>query len=177
MARIKLIDLNHAEPQIRGVLEGIQRRLGYLPNMYKALANHAGVFEMTMSMNKTIQAGPLDPKIRELAYLMSSFSNGCEYCLAMHKKAAQAVGLNQAQLSDLERYETSTAYDERQKMVLRFAEHLTAQATVPAPIVEGLRRVFSDAELVQLAATVGTANWTNRFNHAFGIETEHPGRP
>jgi uncharacterized peroxidase-related enzyme len=177
MARIKLLDVNHAEPHIRPMLDGIQKRLGYIPNIYRAMANHPGIFEMTMMMNKTIQAGPLDPKIRELAYIMSSAANGCEYCLHYHRKAGQAVGLNQAQLSELENFEDSTAYDERQKMVLRFAYLLTRNASVEPEIVEDLRKVFSDAELVQLSATVGMANWTNRFNHAFGLELEHPARP
>jgi uncharacterized peroxidase-related enzyme len=175
MARIKLLDVAHAEQQIRATLDGIQKRLGFLPNTYRAMANHPGVFEMTMMMNKTIQAGPLDPKVRELAYLKASATNACEYCMAYHKKAGQAVGLNQAQISDIQNFEKSSAYDDRQKLVLRFAEQLTRDATVEPAVVEGLRRVFSDAELVQLSATVGVANWTNRFNHAFAIEMDHPG--
>lgn len=176
MARIKLVDINHAEPHIRGTLDGIQKRLGYVPNVYKAMANHVGVFEMVIGVNKTLQAGPLDPMIRELAFMMASTTNGCDYDLSYHKKAGQAVGLNQAQLNSLDTFESSGAYDERQKLVLRFAQQLTNSATVDSAVVEGLRRVFSDAELVQLTATVGVANFMNRFNHAFGIEIEHPGR-
>jgi alkylhydroperoxidase family enzyme len=93
-----------------------------------------------------------------------------------HKKTGQAVGLNQAQLNELDTYEDSNAYDERQRLALRFAEQLTNSANVEPQVVEGLRRIFSDAELVQLAATVGIANFINRFNHAFDIEIEHPGR-
>jgi uncharacterized peroxidase-related enzyme len=158
-------------------LDGIQKRLGYIPNVYKAMANHVGIFEMMISVNKTLQAGPLDPKIRELAYLMASTTNGCDYDISYHKKAGQAVGLNQAQLGNLENFESSSAYDDRQKQVLRFAQQLTNSATVDSTVVEGLRRVFSDAEIVQLTATVGFANFMNRFVHAFGIELEHPGRP
>ncbi len=177
MARIRLLDVNQVDPQIRGTLDGIQKRVGYVPNIYRAMANHPGVFEMTMTMNKTIQAGPLDPKIRELAYLKASVANGCEYCLHYHKKAGMAIGLNQSQISDLNNYEKSSAYDDRQKMVLKFTEQLTLSANVEPAVVDALRKVFSDQELVHLAATIGVANWTNRFNHAFDIELEHPGRP
>ena len=36
-------------------------------------------------------------------------------------------------------------------------------------VVERLKKDLKPSELVVLAATVGLANWTNRFNETFGI--------
>ena len=74
------------------------------------------------------------------------------------------------QIQDLEQYEQSTAYSDLEKAVLRFAEQWTRQGRVAGEVLEQLQRRLSPAQLVTLAATVGLANWTNRFNETFGVE-------
>ena len=74
------------------------------------------------------------------------------------------------QIQDLEQYEQSTAYSDLEKAVLRFAEQWTRQGKVAGDVLEQLKGSLSPAQLVTLAATVGLANWTNRFNETFGVE-------
>ena len=74
------------------------------------------------------------------------------------------------QIQDLEQYEQSTAYGDLEKAVLRFAEQWTRQGRVAGDVLEQLQRGLSPAQLVTLAATVGLANWTNRFNETFGVQ-------
>ena len=74
------------------------------------------------------------------------------------------------QIQDLEQYEQSTAYGDLEKAVLRFAEQWTQQGRVAGDVLEQLQRNLSPAQLVTLAATVGLANWTNRFNETFGVQ-------
>ena len=54
--------------------------------------------------------------------------------------------------------------------MLRFAEQWTRQGRAAGDVLEELQRSLSPAQLVTLAATVGLANWTNRFNETFGVE-------
>jgi alkylhydroperoxidase family enzyme len=54
--------------------------------------------------------------------------------------------------------------------VLRFAEQWTRQGKVGGELIKQLSKNLSPTELVTLAATVGLANWTNRFNESFGVE-------
>ena len=74
------------------------------------------------------------------------------------------------QIQDLEQYEQSTAYGDLERAVLRFAEQWTRQGKVAGDVLEQLKQSLSPAQLVTLAATVGLANWTNRFNETFGIQ-------
>jgi alkylhydroperoxidase family enzyme len=78
--------------------------------------------------------------------------------------------LSQQQIQDLEQYEQSSAYGDEEKAVLRFAEQWTRQGIVGGDVLEQLKRSLSPAQLVTLAATVGLANWTNRFNETFGVQ-------
>ena len=54
--------------------------------------------------------------------------------------------------------------------MLRFAEQWTRQGRVAGDVLEQLEQNLSPAQLVTLAATVGLANWTNRFNETFGVQ-------
>ena len=74
------------------------------------------------------------------------------------------------QIQDLEQYEQSTAYSDLEKAVLRFAEQWTRQGKVAGDVLEQLKGSLSPAQLVTLAATVGLANWTNRFNETFAVQ-------
>ena len=67
-------------------------------------------------------------------------------------------------------YASSDQFDAQEKAVLRFAEQLTQSARVDADTVTELKDFLNDAQLVVLAAAVGQANLTNRFNEAFAVE-------
>jgi alkylhydroperoxidase family enzyme len=78
--------------------------------------------------------------------------------------------LSDAQIKDLGAVEQSSAYSDLEKSALRFAEQWTRQGKVEANLVQQLARSLSPAQLVTLAATVGLANWTNRFNESFDVQ-------
>ena len=78
--------------------------------------------------------------------------------------------MTNAQLHELDKYEQSGAFNDLDKQVLRFAEQWTRQGKVNGELVADLSKTLSPKQLVILAATVGLANWTNRFNETFGIE-------
>jgi alkylhydroperoxidase family enzyme len=78
--------------------------------------------------------------------------------------------VTEVQVQTLEDYEQSSAYTELEKQVLRFAEQWTRQGKVDGAVVAALSQSLSPAQLIVLAATVGLANWTNRFNETFDIQ-------
>jgi alkylhydroperoxidase family enzyme len=43
---------------------------------------------------------------------------------------------------------------------------------VPDALFQGLRENFTEAQLVELTATIAWENYRARFNHAFGLEAE-----
>ena len=78
--------------------------------------------------------------------------------------------MNEAQIAAMDDYASSDQFDAQEKAVLRFAEQLTRNARVDADTVTELKDFLNDAQLVVLAAAVGQANFTNRFNEAFEVE-------
>lgn len=70
-------------------------------------------------------------------------------------------------------WESSPAFDEREKAVIRLAETLTrAPGSVTDSDIQQLRHWFGEAHLVELNLVIGTMNLTNRFNQCFAVELE-----
>ncbi len=87
-----------------------------------------------------------------------------------HKALGQKAGLSEAQIKDLGEFEQSSAYNDLEKLVLRFADQWTRQSKAGADVVKELSKRLSPAQMVGLAGTVGLANWTNKFNETFAVE-------
>ena len=80
-------------------------------------------------------------------------------------------GVIERQLVELNQFETSDAFDQVEKLVLRYAT-LMAQTCVEVPgeLVLELRKHLSDAQLVELTSAIAWENYRSRFNRALGVE-------
>ena len=81
--------------------------------------------------------------------------------------------MTETQLRDLPVYRGSAAFSALEKLVLDYATAMTATPVeVPDDLFAALRAHFSEAELVELTATIAWENYRARFDHAFGIEAQ-----
>jgi len=82
-------------------------------------------------------------------------------------------GITDWQLAELADFETSAAFSELQKRVLRYAEALTqTPANVSQEVFDDLREHFNPQQLVELTAAIAWENFRARCNRGFGIESE-----
>jgi AhpD family alkylhydroperoxidase len=115
----------------------------------------------------------LNSKLVELAYLMVSKVNSCRYCVHVHTYLGRQKGLTDAQLTELDNYQESDAYDTLQKLILRYAEDITRKVHSDPRVVEGLKQFLTEKELVELAMTVGIANMANRLADLVTVPSSH----
>jgi alkylhydroperoxidase family enzyme len=82
-------------------------------------------------------------------------------------------GVTEPQIQDLADFETSPAFTELEKLVLRYAVAMTqTPVDVPDELFASLQRHFNPRQLVELTSAIAWENYRARFNHAFGIEAE-----
>jgi alkylhydroperoxidase family enzyme len=82
-------------------------------------------------------------------------------------------GVTEQQILVLAEFETSTAFSELEKLVLRYAMAMTATPVeVPDELFEQLRERFNPRQMVELTSAIAWENYRARFDHAFGIEAE-----
>lgn len=80
------------------------------------------------------------------------------------------AGLTETKLRALNDFETSDAFSELERNVLRFALALTSEpADVPDELFGALRYHFDEAQMVELTSAIAWENYRARFNRAFEI--------
>ena len=80
-------------------------------------------------------------------------------------------GISDQQLLDLAHFETSPAFSELEKLVLRYAVAMThTPVEVPDALFAELRKHLSPQQMVELTSAIAWENYRARFDHAFGIE-------
>jgi 4-carboxymuconolactone decarboxylase len=85
----------------------------------------------------------------------------------------RTAGVHEDQLIALPDFEKSTAFNDVEKLVLRYAAAMTnTPVEVPEELFEALRGHFNERQLVELTSAIAWENYRARFDHAFGIEAE-----
>jgi uncharacterized peroxidase-related enzyme len=169
-AVVSYISDQEAAEKIKPVFEGMEKKLGVVPNVFRVMAHNPEMLEAFLGLNATLPKTKLNGKLRELAYIKTSELNGCDYCLHHHRALGKKAGLNDRQVAETAQGETSDAYDELEREVMRYAEEVTRHINVSDELLGRLKKSLSDRELVELAMTVGIANFTNRVTETLRME-------
>lgn len=85
--RMKLpnVDLDHATPEAREVLEGARKQVGRLPNMYMVMANAPALLETYLyGYDRFRKSSHFTSVEQEVVFVTLSRENTCEYCTSVH---------------------------------------------------------------------------------------------
>lgn len=152
-----------------------RRSYGQIPEPVAVWAHAPGVF-WSQSLYETMVHHTwqrLPAKLRALATLRAAAVIGCPWCLDFGTLIARHGGVTEPQLRALHRWADTDLFDDREQLVLAYADAMTAQPmTVTDEMVERLRVRFTDAEVVELTALIALENQRSRFNHALGITAQ-----
>lgn len=82
-------------------------------------------------------------------------------------------GLSEEKLRALADYEDSPLFSDVERVVLRYADAMTATpVVVPEAAFAALREAFDDAQIVEITSAIAWENYRARFDHALGVEAE-----
>ena len=105
MTSVKLISEEEATGKVKEIFEDIKERLeiGFVPNLYRAMANTPEYLEAQWNKTKVImqRPGKLDKLTREIIAVAVSAVNGCRYCTKVHTSAARKLGLDDEGITEL----------------------------------------------------------------------------
>jgi alkylhydroperoxidase family enzyme len=148
---------------------------GTIVDPVKAGSHHPGVL-LAQGAEEMVVAqrwNRLDPTLRWLAVMMSAQSIGCSWCTDFGYFDGVATGVAPEKIRAVGQWRTSEVFDERERLVLEYAEATSATPVLLDDLlVERLRRTFRPDELVELAAWVALENQRSRFNAGLGLESQ-----
>ena len=117
------------------------------------------------SLEKAVRTSSLEPELLELVKLRASQLNGCGYCVDMHTKDAEVIGVDVQRLHLTVAWREAPCYSARERAALAWCESLTLLpgSDVPDDLYAELSSQFSPEEIVALTLAVVAINGWNRF--------------
>jgi uncharacterized peroxidase-related enzyme len=101
ISTLPLLSIDAATGKAKALLEQAKRSLGFVPNMYGAMANEPALLEAYLSSYATFRAEcGFTPVEQEVIFLVISRENGCDYCVAAHSFVADKMSKVPAQVTD-----------------------------------------------------------------------------
>ncbi|MCH7852825.1 MAG: carboxymuconolactone decarboxylase family protein [Proteobacteria bacterium] len=120
------------------------------------------------SWAKVFRHGVVDHSLKELCRIYVSRSVVCEFCGNQRSLQGREAGVNEGQVDDLMHFEKSSAYSDREKAALAYAEAIVWRTDVDDAFWERMNAHFTEAELVELGCatglTLGQQSWLRLLN-------------
>lgn len=177
MALIDYVAPETTSGQVRELLESGHETFGRYSLFLRALAHSPAVFEAKEQYFEALMAADgVDRELKELAYVVVSHTNECEYCTSAHTQAfIEQYGGDRADVDAIE----GGTYDElgdRGAAVATFARQVADDPKrVSSEDIERLRSVgFDDAAVVELLVLCSEACGSNAIADALGVHPDDP---
>jgi alkylhydroperoxidase family enzyme len=115
----------------------------------------------------------LDNTLKALAVMAAAAAVECSWCMDFGYWMSYNEGVDPRKLEDVPRWRSSDAYTDVERLVMAYAEAMTATPLeVTDEMVAELREQLTDAALVELTAMVALENQRSRVNSALGLTSQ-----
>ncbi len=118
-----------------------------------------------LGLEEAVHSSTLEPELLELVKLRASQINRCGFCVDMHTKDAEAIGMTSQRLYLTSAWEEAPVYSDRERAALAWTEALTRLPDKGAPddVWAEVDKNFSAEEVVALTLAIVAINGWNRF--------------
>ncbi len=80
MAVVNPLPKEKAAPEVHEAYDALTKKIGKMPNFYATMAHRPDVLSKFLPLYAAIvNEGTVEPRFKELAYLKTAMTNGCEY--------------------------------------------------------------------------------------------------
>ena len=167
---LPLIEPSQASPRQQELLaRGRKAAQGMLPNMYKAMANSPALFESYMNGYDSLRKqSTLTAAELEVIFLIISFENGCDYCMAAHSLLADAVSRVPRDVTDAIR-NGEPIPDPKLRVLAEVAREMLLSRGRPEPgtLPKLLGAGYDEKHLLGIVLAISLKTLSNYTNHLF----------
>jgi alkylhydroperoxidase family enzyme len=172
MTRLPAVDLETIDPRVRAGFDDMVRRMGEVTHNLAVLAHKPVYVDLVRAVSEAVDAPTeIDPELKQLVELKVARVHGCEYSVDLLEGCLIKKGVTEAKLHELDFYEESTLYGDRERLALRFAERMTLDA-VDDELFHEVRSVFSIVEILELAVSVALETFYSLVNRTLGLKPQ-----
>ncbi|WP_190810211.1 carboxymuconolactone decarboxylase family protein [Flagellimonas sp. S3867] len=174
MIRLNALDPKEATGRSKELFDGIQAKLGMVPNMMRTMGNSSAVLEGYINLSDALSKGTLGGKLGELIALAVAETNACNYCLSAHSFIGEKlVHIDTNSLNEAREGRNS---DSKIEAALVFAKTLVNKRGRVGDLDVAVLKSegFTDGEIGEIVAHVALNILTNYFNNTAATEIDFP---
>jgi uncharacterized peroxidase-related enzyme len=172
--RIQPLPPQHS-PELEETFGRFQQALGFVPNSMLILQRKPKLVKAMAQLTAAVWEpdGEVERSFKRLVAHVASRAAGCQYCMAHTAGGALLFGVEPGKVADIWDFRTSSRYSEKERVALDFA---IAAASVPNGVTDemfaGMRKHWSENQIVEIAAVVAVFGFLNRWNDTMGTPLE-----
>ena len=173
MSRLSAINPEQSTGKTNDLFNGIQKKLGFVPNMMRTMANSPTLLESYLNLNDTLLKGSIGAKLGEQIALAIAEQNRCGYCLSAHTAIGKMVGLTETTINATRnghpmnpRTDAAIAFS---KAVVRKRGRIS-----DADLSDIKEAGFTEGEIVEIVGHVALNVLTNYINNIADTEIDFP---
>jgi uncharacterized peroxidase-related enzyme len=172
--RLSPLPISHA-PELKEQFEAVGKNLGFVPNSILIMQRKPKMVKAFAQLTAAVwdPDSKVDRGLKRLIAHVASRAAGCQYCMAHTIEGAAHFGVAENKLAAVWEYQSSPLYTEAERVALDFA---FAASVVPNVVTdqsfEGLRKHWSEEQIVEIVATIALFGFLNRWNDTMGTPLE-----
>lgn len=173
MARIPYPDPAALPAEARSLLESLPQL-----NIFRMIAGAGASFVPFMAfINSYLNAGVLDPELRELVILRVGHLCGSAYELHQHRRVSRMTGMSEERIAASAGALPSPLFSVAENAALAFTDDQVAHVKADAALFAEAHRHLGDAGIQELVIVIGTYLLVCRYLETFEIDLEETDIP
>ena len=173
MARLPYLDRDDLPELERDIFDDLLKQRGSIGNIFRIVAHSPLLLRRMLYFSDGLRnRTKLDPRLRELAIMTVGRLTDCAYEYTHHQAFAKRVGVSVEQVEQLADWETSAAFNENERAVIRYATEMTEQVKIADSTFGALQAFLDEEQVVELSLNTAFYNMVVRFLTATHVDLE-----
>ena len=173
MSRLSAINPEHSTGKTNDLFSSIQKKLGFVPNMMRTMANSPSLLESYLNFNDALLKGSIGAKLAEQIALVIAEQNRCEYCLSAHTAIGKMVGLSETTINATR---NGDPINPKTDAAIAFSKTIVRKkGRISDADLNSIKEAgFTEGEIVEIVGHVALNILTNYINNMAVTEIDFP---
>lgn len=166
---LPLLDETTEDNRIKALLKSVKAKVGFVPNLYAAMANVPMLLEAYLSASDHFRLESAFSAIEQEVILLSiSYINGCTYCMAAHSTIADNDSHVPPEITDAIRAGIKIQDEKLQALVMLTQALVIDRGWANSEYVSAfLRAGYNEKHILGILFAIGMKTLSNYTNHLF----------
>jgi alkylhydroperoxidase family enzyme len=151
--------------------------VGPTVNIYATVVRHPELAAAMVNLGRTLRAGGLPGRDREILILRSGWNCGSAYELAQHYRVATEIGMSDEDMERIRLGPDAAGWDPFEAALCRAADELHSEHTITDPTWAALAARYDEHQLIETTMLVGYYHLVSFLLNALGVPLEPAAKP